>query len=52
MALKGMAHIITMLTSIEHIDIGEYKKPLHTLKASPFTRFLLLFFPKNKHQIP
>ena len=25
--LKGMVHMITMLTYIEQIDIGEYKKP-------------------------
>ena len=26
--LKGMVHMLTMLTYIEQIDIGEYKNPL------------------------
>ena len=39
--------MITMLTFIAHIDIGEYKTPLNTLKQSSLTPFLLLFVPRH-----
>ena len=44
-SLKGMVHMIKMLTSIAHIDIGEYKPPFKYFKTTPFTPTLLLFVP-------
>ena len=37
--IKGMVHMITMLTSTAHIDIGEYNKTLKSYEPSTFTPF-------------
>ena len=42
--------MITMLTFVAHIDIGEHKTPFNTLKSSPITKFFL--YPKNRGEIP
>ena len=44
--------MITMLTYIAHIDIGEYKNPLNALKQSVLPCFGFFLYPKNKHEIP
>ena len=44
-ALKGMVHMITMLTYIAQIDIGEYKNPFKCPETTLVTLFLLLFVP-------
>ena len=51
---KGMVHMITMLTYIAQIDIGEYKNPFKcpetTLVTLPCFGFFL--YPRNKRKIP
>ena len=43
--------MITLLSSIEQIDIGKYKKK--TFKCPETTSFTLFFlYPKNKREIP
>ena len=37
--LKGLVHMINMLTSIQQIDVGVYKNP----ETTPITLFWLLF---------
>ena len=41
--LKGIVHVITMLTSLGHIDIGEYKKPFEYMKITPLYPVLTPF---------
>ena len=43
--LKGMVHMITMLTYVEQIDIGEYKKTFKYPKTTLVTLFWLFFVP-------
>ena len=43
--LKGMVHMITMLTYIAQIDIGEYKNPFKCPETTLVTLFWLLFVP-------
>ena len=48
-----MVHVITMLTSIAHIYIGEYKNTLNTLekKKKLYPVLTQFFYPKNKREI-
>ena len=46
-----MVHIITMVTSIAHIDIGGYKTPVCTLKPPPLSRVGSFLYPKSNHCI-
>ena len=43
--VKGMVHMITMLTYIAQIDIGEYKNPFKCPETTLVTLFWLLFVP-------
>ena len=40
-----MVHMITMLTYIAQIDIGEYKNPFKCPETTLVTLFWLLFVP-------
>ena len=44
--------MLTMLTYIAHIDIGEYKNPFKCFETILVTLFWLLFVPKNKREFP
>ena len=50
--LKGMVHMITMLISIAHIDIGEYKQTCKYLETTPQYPVLASFFPRYEREIP
>ena len=43
--VKGMVHIITMLTYIAQIDIGEYKNPFKCPEITLVNLFWLLYVP-------
>ena len=43
--LKGMVHMITMLTYIAQIDIGEYKNPFKCPEITMVNLFWLLYVP-------
>ena len=45
-------HMISMFTSIAHIDIGEYKKTFKYLETTPNYPVLGFLYPKNKREIP
>ena len=38
-ALKGMVHMLTMLTYIAHVNIGEYKKKFKYPETTPVKLF-------------
>ena len=44
--------MITMLTYIAQIDIGEYKNPFICPETTLVTLFWLILYPRNKHEIP
>ena len=50
--LKGMVHMITMLTYIAQIDIGEYKNLFNALKQPWLPCFGFFLYPKNRREIP
>ena len=47
-----MITMITMLTCIAHIDVGEYKSHLQTLKQRPLHYIGSFWYSENKHEIP
>ena len=51
-SLKGMVHMITMLTYIPQIDIEDYKTLLNVLIQPWLPCFGIFLNPKNKLEIP
>ena len=51
-SLKGWVYMITILTYIAHIDIGEYKHSFKYLETTPSLHFFGFFLnPENRREI-